>query len=147
MAKIKSPNEDQLNKMIFCAKCLIHSQIPTAILSGCKVLQYLTDQSNDLVLDKVASGNTIPKLMQHLSTYCDNLELLKSCIRIVTNMTTSNKPELTLKVVTNGILDRQVQILQTQLGSDMFIEIFWCLGNIAADSEECIEHVITHPVL
>ena len=133
--------------MIFCAKCLIHCQIPTAILSGCRVLQYITDKSNDNVLDKVATGNTIPTLMQHLSTYCDNLQLLKICMKIVTNMTSSNKSELTLKVVNNGFMDRQVQILQSQLGSDFFIEIFWGLGNIAADSEEGVEHLITHPVM
>ena len=50
-------------------------------------------------------------------------------------------------MLNNGLLDRFLQILQSNCPDSVTLEIVYCLSNIAADSEANIESLISHPIM
>ena len=72
LAKYTKFSPKNIDLIIFCAKVLINCPHPEGVFNGAKILMYLTNTSDDDIILKAASGNIIPKLVQHMSTYATN---------------------------------------------------------------------------
>ena len=148
LARYKTISPENIDLIIFCAKVLINSHLPECVLGGAEILKNITNTSDDDIIIKAASGNIIPKLMQHMSTYAyTNKQCLQVCSTLFANYTSSNHVEVLEKILNNGILDRYLQLLQQDCPELIVIETLWSLSNIAADSENLIEFLQAHNIM
>jgi hypothetical protein len=85
--------------------------------------------------------------MQHLSTYSTNNVSIGYYCRFFSNLASSNYQEIIVKILNNGLLDRYLQIIQSNCPDNISLDIIYSLSNIAADSEENIESLISHPIM
>ena len=90
LARYKEYSAKDNDLFVFCAKCLINCPQPELNLAGCKILVNLTNTEEDDILLKTASGNIVPKIMQHLSTYSTNYGSVAYYCRYFGNLASSN---------------------------------------------------------
>lgn len=91
--------------------------------------------SNDDVLLKASSGNIIPKIMQHATTYFTNQQFLLANIEFLSNICSCNFPEVITKILNNSFLDFCTQILINITDKEILILTFYALANFVADAE------------
>jgi hypothetical protein len=110
------------------------------ILSDCLwAISYMADTDDDNTIGILASGETLPKVMECLGS--KEFNLFVPALRCLGNIVTTNDPEVVDRAIFEGAFERLTSILFSS-NSGLIKECCWAFSNITAGPPRHIEKLV-----
>jgi hypothetical protein len=123
---------------------LLNSDEPGNIFEGAGILQAMTNQNEDPIIEAVAKNNTIDRLCTLLSTYIGNQQIIERCVMTLGNLSTSNNHEIIDDIVSSGFLDRIYTLMHSMTSVNLVKDYMWAISNLVADNEKVATLVLNN---
>ena len=105
-------------------------------------MSYLADTADDNIIAMVASGQTLPLLIEGMAS--KDFSVFVPSLRAIGNILTTYDPELIDRCISNKVLNGLTNLLYATNAS-IIKECCWALSNITAGSSDHIEMFLESP--
>ena len=90
----------------------------------------------------VSQDNTLLQLTNYMTTFIGNQNLLQKLLRLMSYISGSNDARVISKLVSHGISQRVLTLLQTVQSVEIIEELMFIVSNLVADNQQVADGII-----